>query len=159
MKPLDDFAEALRNANVHLQINSDKLDHAAQTEGTGLFHIPLLALCILIVSRKKQGEFSTSDLAAWTGATLSRHFSGIQAARRKLEWSIEHRRRCADALVFLENIELVTVEETPHRAVRCTDRGLDFIRHLLPLQDEVGLLVRGLDRSYRAVEARGLELL
>lgn len=66
MKPLDDFAEALRNANVHLQINSDKLDHAARTGGTGLFHIPLLALCILIVARKKQGTFSTADLAAWT---------------------------------------------------------------------------------------------
>lgn len=159
MARLDDFADALRNANVHLQVNSENLDRAARSGGASLFHIPLLALCILVIARKKQGEFLTADLAAWSGATLSRHFSGIEAARRKLEWSIEHRRRCADALVFLENIELVTVQETPHRSVRCTDKGLDFIRKLFPLQDEVGVLARGLDRSYRAVEKRGLELL
>ncbi len=159
MKRLDEFSDEAREAGVHLRIDPEQLDRAARAGGGGLFHVPLLALCILVVARAKKGELATADLVAWTGATLSRYFSGIQAARRKLEWSLQHRRRCADALVFLENVRLINVQETPHRTVHCSHQGLDFARKLLRQPDEVGVLVRGLDRSYRAVELKGLELL
>ncbi len=159
MKRLDQFTEDARKAGLHLRVDSEHLDRVARLGNEGLFHVPLLALCILIVARAKKGTLATADLAAWTGATLGRHFSSIEAAHRKLEWSLQHRRRCADALVFLENVQLVVVEEKPHRCVRCTDKGLEFVRSVLGRADEVGFVSRGLIRAYRAVEHHGLELL
>lgn len=159
MKRLDEFAAEARKAGVHLTVNAEHLDRVARLGTDGLFHIPLLALCMLIVAREKKGAFATADLAAWVGATLGQHFSGIHAARRKLEWSLPHRRRCADALVFLENVQLVVVQEAPYRCVRCTAAGLEFIRKVLQSSDEIGVFCRGLIRSYRRVEHHGLELL
>ena len=159
MKSLDQFTEEARKASLHLRVDPEHLSRVARMGSDGLFHVPVLALCILIVARGKNGALATADLAAWTGATLGRHFSSIEAAHRKLEWSLQHRRRCADALVFLENVKLVVVQETPGRSVRCTPDGLAFVGSLLRRVDEIGLFCRGLDRSYRAVEHHGLELL
>jgi hypothetical protein len=156
VKPLNEFAIQARNAGLHLHIDAQHLDRVARLGNEGLFHVPLLALCILIVSQGKRGELCTADLAAWTGATLGNQFSGIDAARRKLEWSFQHRRRCADALVFLENVGLVTVSEGQGRTVRCTDNGYDFVRRLLHQADETGVFCRSLERSYRTVEHHGL---
>lgn len=158
MKPLDEFAIEARAAGLHLRIDPKHLDRVARLGNEGLFHVPLLALCILIVSHGKKGELCTADLAAWTGATLGNHFSGIQAARRKLEWSLQHRRRCADALMFLENAGLVTVSEAHMRTVRCTEAGYELVRKLLHLGAETGAFCRSLERSYRIVEHHGLQL-
>jgi len=158
VKPLNEFAIRARDSGLHLHIDAQHLDRVARLGNEGLFHVPLLALCILIVSQGKKGELCTADLAAWTGATLGNHFSGIDAARRKLEWSIQHRRRCADALVFLENVGLVTITQGQDRSVRCTDTGYTFVRKLLQQADETGVFCRSLERSYRAVEHHGLRL-
>jgi hypothetical protein len=158
LKPLNEFASQARDAGLHLRIDAEHLDRVARLGNEGLFHVPLLALCILIVGQGKKGDLCTADLAAWTGATLGNHFSGIGAARRKLEWSLQHRRRCADALVFLENVGLVRVIEGAARSVRCTDTGYEFVRKLLHQADETGVFCRGLERSYRAVEHHGLHL-
>jgi len=158
VKPLNEFVIQARDAGLHLHIDAQHLDRVARLGNEGLFHVPLLALCILIVSQGKKGELCTPDLAAWTGATLGNHFSDIEAARRKLEWSIQHRRRCADALVFLENVGLVTITQGQDRSVRCTDTGYEFVRKLLHQADETGVFCRSLERSYRAVEHHGLRL-
>jgi hypothetical protein len=159
MKPLDELASQAREIGLHLRVNAEHLDRVARMGAVGLFHVPLLALCILIVSHGKKGELSTSDLASWTGATLGHYFSGIEAARRRLEWSLAHRRRCADALVFLENLSLIDINQGQARTLKCSQTGNEFLRKLFDQGDETGVLCRGLERSYRAVEHHGLSLL
>jgi hypothetical protein len=138
MKSLEDFVVDARVKQLRLQVKPEHLDRAARSSHEGLFHIPLLAVCILVVARRLKPHLRTSELASWTGATLGHHFYGAQAARRKLEWSIQHRRRCADALLFLENIQLARVEETPERHVVCTQAGLDFLAQRARKPDEIG---------------------
>jgi hypothetical protein len=64
MKPLEQFAIQAREAGLHLRIDVQHLDRVARLGGEGLFHVPLLALCILLVAHGKRGELSTADLAA-----------------------------------------------------------------------------------------------
>ena len=159
MPTLEQFVADPRVASLRLQIASERLDNAARSQHEGLFHIPLLAICTLVISRRVSSPLRTSELASWTGATLGYHFYGAQAARRKLEWSIPHRRRCADALLFLENLELVKVEEAVERQVKCTSAGLYFLNKRTRKPDEIGTMIRGLDRACRAIELEGLHLL
>jgi hypothetical protein len=161
MGRLDDLLAGARGANIHLRVSTEHLDRAARLSADGMFHIPLLAMCMLVVAHAQRGTLSTADLAAWTGATLGRHFSNIQAAHRKLEWSLAHRRRCAEALVFLENVGLATVNVngTQTRQVKCAPSGSVLLADLVKRGGEAGLLVSGLRRAYVAVEHRGLDLL
>jgi hypothetical protein len=93
------------------------------------------------------------------GATLTKHFDDSSAIRRQLEWSRDYRRRCADCIVFLENIELIAVAQSPVRTIRCTERGIRFMREALKKADEIGVLTRSLTKAHRIVEHHGLELL
>ena len=112
-----------------------------------------------MIARAKQRSFSTVDLPTWVGATLVRHFSRPPAAKKRLDWSVQYRRRCADALVFLENVRLVDLINSADRSVTLTSEGVTVVRQLSARSDEIGLLCRGLSRAYRAADRYGLELL
>jgi hypothetical protein len=159
MTTLQQFIEDARIKDLRLNVAAERLDNAARSRHEGLFHVPLLAICILVVSHRLTPKLRTSELASWTGATLGHYFYGAQAARRKLEWSLEHRKRCADALLFLENLELATIEEVPERQIRCTQAGLQFLNERTKKPDEIGTMIRGLDRSCRSIDLEGLQLL
>jgi hypothetical protein len=159
MKSLENFVEDARLKDLHLQVKPEHLDRAARSSHEGLFHIPLIAVCILVMARRLKPQLRTSELASWTGATLGHQFYGMQAACRKLEWSLQHRKRCADALLFLESVQLAKIEETPERHVVCTQAGLQFLVQRSKSPDEIGIMIHGLERSCRAIELEGLHLL
>ena len=159
MRDLDQFAQEAERVDLRLTVDAERLNRVLTSSMDSLFYVPLLALSILVVARGQKGALATADIAVWTAAVLSRYFSGISESRRRLDWSMPHRRRCADALVFLESIRLLRVEERPHRQIECTPEGYKFVRELLGRPDEVGLFCRSLERSYRAVEHHGIGLI
>jgi hypothetical protein len=159
VRDLETFAKQAEQANIRLMVNEAGLDAAARRSDEALFHVPLLALCILVVAHGKTDALRVPDLSVWVSATLASHFSGIKDAGPRLKWSIPLRRRCADALVFLEIVGLVVVDQGHGRTVRVSGDGAAFLRKQRVRTDEVGVLVRGLDRSHHGVLQTGLELL
>lgn len=160
MKSLAQFAEDARNAGIQLKVDSERLDHIVRGgDDDGFFHVPLLAMCILIVARERTGALFTADVGTWVGATLTRHFFRKSSSNAKLAWSLPHRRRCAEALVFLEDIQLISVQGATERSLKLTPKGTETLRTFLRRPDEIGSLCQGLIKSYRIVEHHGLELL
>ena len=159
MRGFDEFAQEAQRIDLRLRVDPERLDEIAKLSGEGLFHVPILALCILLIARAKKKSLATADVAVWTAAMLSRHFSRLRAVRSKMEWSVPHRKRCADALMFLESAQLIRVEDGSPRYVECTPNGLAFLRDVLSRTDEIGFLGKRLERSYRGLEHHGIGLL
>jgi hypothetical protein len=159
MKPLNEVAAEATKARVRLRVNTEALSRVSGTSADGLFHTPILALTILVIAHARRAGLPTTDLATWTLGTLVKQFDALRLARSRIQWSIVLRRRCADALVFLENVELANVHEVPVRTVHISTQGRDFIGKLSRSTDEIGVLVRQLGRAHHAVEQGGLELL
>lgn len=158
MITLNEFVSSAEKANVRLTVNKDGLVALGRVRDEAFFQSPLLSLCITVVSKERNGQLSTSDAPAWVGATLTRHFDNSTAIRRQLEWSLDYRRRCADAIVFLENIGLIIVSGGDPRHITCTPRADRFLREARLYENEIGVLVRALTKAYRIVEYHGLEL-
>ena len=159
MKSLEEIAREATAAQVRLRIDTATLNRVSSVSVDGLFHTPLLAMTILVVARARKGGLPTVDIATWTLGTLSKHFDALRLARGRIQWSVLLRRRCADALVFLENVGLAGVHENPVRTVHITASGRAYLGKISRGTDEVGVLVRQLGRAYRAVEQGGLALL
>jgi hypothetical protein len=159
VRTLEEITAEATKANVRLRLNTDGLTRAAGVSGEGLFHTPILALTILVIARTRANGIATSDIATWTLGTLVKKFSDLRFARGDIQWSVPLRRRCAEALVFLENVGLAGVTETPTRTVHILANGRDLVGKLSRRADEAGVIVRDLERAYRAVDQGGLELL
>ena len=155
MRSFEQFVAEASRSDARLQVDPNALSRATSTVVDGLFHTPLLALTIMTIVRRRREDIPTADVATWTLATLTRHFDYLNLSRTRLQWSVPLRRRCADALVFLENAELVGIQEAPRRTLHITVQGRAFVRKLTNRADEAGVLVRQLERAYRAVEQTG----
>jgi hypothetical protein len=158
MKTLNELVLAASDAELHIKVDSDRLNSVVRRRDEGLYHIPLVSICALIVAKNKADGLLTADIAVWVGATLARHFAKSKDIYRRNEWSFEYRRRCADAIIFLENVGLVHVTE-PRREIICTDAGKVFLRDVVRQTNEIGILARELTRAFSAAEQHGLTLL
>jgi len=158
MRTLKELAEFARSRDVRVRVDPEGLERAAKTPDDILFQVPLIALTLLVLARARKGKLLTSEMTTWAFATLARHLRDVRDGRRRVDWSFALRRRCADALVFLENRGLVTVLETPQRHVKASASGLVFLTNAVKDTSDLGVLVRALNRAHRAVEQMGLEL-
>jgi hypothetical protein len=116
-----------------------------------LFHLPLLALAAMIIAR--QTPFSTVSLGRNVAMLLVEHFAALRNPSHGLETSLTLRRRCADALAFLEASNLVSISG-PQRFVSLTDAGKKHIDTAARDATDLGLLVRQLRTSQERVKAR-----
>jgi hypothetical protein len=159
MRTLDEVVEYATARDATLRVNTSAISRVTGATVDGLFHVPLLALTILVIASSSKLGLGTADVGSWATATLMRHFEELNLSRGRLRWSILIRRRCADALVFLEQAGLIVVREAPERAAYLTKEGRDFVRNAASGADEIGVLTRQLRRAHRAAEHTGLELL
>ena len=159
MRPLEELIAEAARAEVRLDVEAAAVRTASAATIDGLFHVPLLALTIVTIVRARHTSLPTSDVATWTLGTLSRHFEALRLSKSHLRWSVLLRRRCADALVFLETSQLIAVQEGPPRTLKLTLNGREFIRKASAGTDETGVLARQLARAHQSVARAGLELL
>ena len=117
-----------------------------------LFHLPLLALAMMVIVRR--GSFETATLGRRVAVLLAENFSPLRRSPHGLETSVTLLRRCADALAFLEASQLVTVSEDSRREVKLTSDAKRRLSRAAREPSDLGLLVRGPIRNQRRVQAR-----
>ncbi|MCY1079232.1 hypothetical protein [Archangium lansingense] len=165
MSTYEDLIEQAAQAGVQLNIRDESqrgseqpdkpLRHQSPAEI--IFHTPIIALAILIVSFSEK-VFHTGELSRWTANVLAQLCYGSTKTASALEWSIILHARCAEALVFLENASLATVSTTDKR-ITISSTGREFIRERLKSTEDIGQLLRALLRAHSFVQARGFTLL
>lgn len=156
---LDDIVAIATRANVRLAVPSEHSIGEIKHGSDALFHEPLLALTILIIAHYRRPGIPNVDLSAWVLGTLVKRSEALRLMKARLGWSVALKRRCADALVTLEDMQLASVSSGTDRIVRATPGGHGLIRGLVQKPNELGTLVRDIERAYKALELTGLLLL
>jgi hypothetical protein len=117
-----------------------------------LFHLPLLALAAMIIARRT--PFRTALLGRNVAMLLVEHFAALRHSPHGLETSLTLRRRCADALAFLEASGLAVISQDPQRIVTLTQAGKNHIDRAAHDATDLGLLLRQLRINQERVRAR-----
>jgi hypothetical protein len=150
---VDEFLVSLATSDVRLALADDVAPRRNAPETMdALFYMPLLAVSMMIIARRT--PFRTVALGRSVAALLVEHFSALRRSTHGLETSITLRRRCADALAFLEASKLVSVSEDRDRTVALTDVGKKQIDGGMREANDLGLLMRQLRTSQERVKAR-----
>src|SRR5258706_15348375 len=117
-----------------------------------LFHFPLLALAVMIIARRT--PFRTVVLGRNVALLLVEHFVALRRSPHGLETSLTLRRRCADALAFLEASGLATLSQDNQRIVTLTQAGKIHLDRSGRDATDLGLLIRQLRITQERVKAR-----
>src|SRR3954464_1628095 len=105
---VDAFLESVSEKDLKLRSQDGAALRARAPETIdALFHLPLLALAIMVIARRT--PFQTVALGRNVAMLLVEHFTALRRSPHGLQTSLTLRRRCADALALLEAAGLVTV--------------------------------------------------
>jgi hypothetical protein len=150
---VDEFLVSVAASDVRLSTGDETVSRSRAPETMdALFYVPLLALSVMIIARRT--PFRTVALGRSVAALLVEHFSALRRSTHGLGTSITLRRRCADALAFLEVAQLVTVSEDRDRIITLTDIGKKHIDGCMREPSDLGLLMRQLRITQERVKAR-----
>lgn len=140
---VDAFVNSVSSTDIRLSTpGADTASRRAPETIDALFHLPLLALATMILARRT--PFRTAVLGSKVAMLLVEHFAALRRSPHGMETSLTLRRRCADALAFLEAAGLVTISDDRQRTVSLTLVGKTHIDHALHDTTDLGLLVRQL---------------
>jgi len=150
---VDTFLESVARTDMRLSVPATATPPGRAPETVdALFHLPLLALAAMVVARRT--PFRTVSLGRNIAMLLVEHFTALHSAPQALETSITLRRRCADALAFLEAAALVIISKDQRRTVSLTQEGKSQLDRAARDGTDLGLLVRRLHISQERVIAR-----
>ena len=129
-------------------------DHPHQAPPSGLsnealFHLPLLAVTILMLSKGKRKP-RVDELGQIVGECFERTFVGFKGSSQHLGWSANLRVRTVRALTFLETAGLISTD-TANNTISATPRGRDVIDTALDSETDLSFTLRVIERSYRNV--------
>jgi hypothetical protein len=149
---IDGFARLIDGKGLRLGVQSDDVAEPRRPSRTdALFHLPLLAASILVIA--KLDALTTEHVGRRVAHLLIEYFHSLRDVGT-LEWSITLRRRCAEALTFLEAAKLVEVEGIDVRIIGLTSAGKEVLLGGLREESDVGQLARGLMRAQSRSLAR-----
>jgi hypothetical protein len=149
---VDAFLESVVAAKIRLPAATGAEPARAPDAADALFHLPLLALAVMVIARRT--PFQTVALGRNVALLLAEHFAALRRMPQRLETSLTLRRRCADALAFLEAAKLASVSPDARREVTLTPTGRTQLDRAGRADNDLGLLVRQLRTNQERVKAR-----
>lgn len=123
---------------------SDSATHRLSNEA--LFHLPLLAMTILLLSKTRRKPKS-DELGQLVGECFERTFSGFKGSSQHLGWSANLRMRTVKALTFLETVSLVEVDRHDSR-IKATEFGKKVVSKAIDVQSDLGYTLQVIERNY-----------
>lgn len=141
----DFFAEVEKN-QIEVRFDNQEGDHPARLSNEALFHLPLLAITVLMLAKDRRKP-KVDELGQVVGECFERSFSGFKGSSQHLGWSANLRVRTVRALTFLETTKLVNV--TPEGQITATPLGRAVVRKALQHDSDLTYTLKLIERNYR----------
>ncbi|MFI5443733.1 hypothetical protein [Polaromonas sp. UC242_47] len=114
-----------------------------------LFHLPLLAMVILTLSKGARKPRS-SELGQIVGDCIERTLAGFKGSSQHIGWSANLRIRTIKALTFLELAGLVNVDQN-NKFVSSTDIGRKIVTSAMTGETNLAFTLHSISRNYRDI--------
>lgn len=143
------FFEQVRNDEVNLYFDNEKAYEGGLLSNEALFHLPLLALTILMLSKGKRKPRS-QQIGQLVGECLEKSLIGFKGSAQHVGWSANLRVRTVKALNFLEISSLAKVDDRKG-IIEATELGHKVINTLFEKDSDLTYTLKVIDQSYRNI--------
>jgi len=145
----DGFFKAVREKKIKLRFEDGKDTHPTRLSNEALFHLPLLAVTILLLAKDRRKP-RVDEIGQLIGECFERTFVGFKGSSQHLGWSANLRVRTVRALTFLETAGLVEVDKNTERVI-ASKKGKPVIDRALQQDSDLSYTLKALERSYRNI--------
>jgi hypothetical protein len=144
-----EFFDQIQRSGIEVQFDNPKGSAAAKLSNEALFHLPLLAITVLLLA-KTQRKPKIDAIGQLVGECFERTFPDFKGSSQHLGWSANLRVRTVRALMFLESAALVSVSGADRR-IAATPLGRDVIEAAMRSDSDLSNALRAVERSYRDI--------
>jgi hypothetical protein len=141
-----EFFQEATDKKIVLPLNQFKEPVQHRLSNEALFHLPLLAMTILLLSKTLRKPKS-DELGQLVGECFERTFSGFKGSSQHLGWSANLRMRTVRALTFLETVNLVEVDRHDSR-IKATKLGIKVVSKATDVQSDLSYTLQLIERNY-----------
>lgn len=142
----EEFFQEASEKEIVLSLDQFSGSATHRLSNEALFHLPLLAMTILLLSKARRKPKS-DELGQLIGECFERTFSGFKGSSQHLGWSANLRMRTVKALTFLETVSLVEVDHHDSR-IKATDLGRTVVSKAIDVQSDLGYTLQVIERNY-----------
>lgn len=144
---LVEFCDKARKVGLDLQLVRGNVEHSPLLSNEALFHLPLLAMFILMMAKGKKKPRS-DELGQVVGECIERTLAGFKGSSQHIGWSGNLRVRTVNALAFLELADLVQVDRNS-KFVSATGRGASIYSVATQGEGNLAMTLQNAERNYR----------
>ncbi len=145
----NEFFNEAKERGVSIELDNPKTSVSHKLSNEALFHLPLLAMTILLLS-KSRSKPKSDELGQLVGECFERTFKGFKGSSQYLGWSANLRMRTVKALTFLETARLVEVD-TRDSKIKVTEMGKKVVSKAIDDDTDLGYNLRVIEQKYRDI--------
>ncbi|CAG9234929.1 hypothetical protein [Burkholderia vietnamiensis] len=144
---LEQFFDSVEARDISIPVTREKQFRPYQLNNEALFHIPLIAMVLLILAKDRRKP-AVSELGQLVGECLSATTTGFKGDVQDLGWSANLRVRTVKALAFLEIAGLVRVDNRKSK-LQITELGEKVVSRAARGDDHLAIKLAQVQRAYR----------
>ncbi|KAB7704852.1 hypothetical protein GBN32_17335 [Plesiomonas shigelloides] len=145
----DSFFEKVKNSNAIIEIEQRVSYDANLLSNEALFQLPLISLIVLLFAKDKRKPY-ISEIGQLVGESIEDSMYGFKGSSQQIGWSANLRVRTVKAISFLEQANLIVIENRKGR-VQITELGKKVITHAISKDDNLAWNLTKISRSYRNI--------
>ena len=146
----DSFFDEAIEKEINISFDNYKASQSHRLSNEALFHLPLLAMTILMLSKSRRKPKS-NELGQLIGECFERTFTGFKGSSQHLGWSANLRVRTVKALTFLETSKLVVVDLSDSR-IKSTQLGKKIVVKTIEKDSDLSHTLNIIDRKYNDIQ-------
>lgn len=145
----DSFFEKVKSSNAIIEIEQRVSYDANLLSNEALFQLPLISLIVLLFAKDKRKPY-ISEIGQLVGESIEDSMYGFKGSSQHIGWSANLRVRTVKAISFLEQANLIVIENRKGR-VQITELGKKVITHAISKDDNLAWNLTKISRSYRNI--------
>ncbi|CFQ34249.1 hypothetical protein [Yersinia bercovieri] len=146
----DSFFEQIKQRELTIKLSSiTRPDHRNLLDNEALFQLPLISIIILVLAKDKRKP-KVAEIGQLIGECIEASFIGFKSSAQHIGWSANLRIRTVKALSFLEQSELIIINNRKDR-LNITELGKKVVERAMSWDDNLEYSLTLVSRSYRNI--------
>lgn len=141
------FAKNVDKSGAHLSLGNVRPQKGLLLDNEALFQLPFISLIILVMAKDKRKPF-VRELGQLVGECIQDSMIAYKSSNQHVGWSANLRVRTVKALSFLEQSELVEIDNR-HSRVKVTALGKKVINKALATDNDLSYNLSLVAFAYR----------